>query len=183
MSLARQCWDETRHSRLLYRRLREIGGCKGEFPVINYEWSVTCMMDSLVARLALQNRTFEGGEIDLLRRLVGVWKEAGDETTAELLDGVLSDEIQHVRFANAWLRRVSQEDPRSLLKVAAAVDFLKRVNQALAPDDGEVNAAGVELTAFRHNEALTNVEDRKKAGFTDRELEGLVRQESGLSLG
>ena len=32
MQLARQCWDETRHVGLLYRRLLELGGQKGEFP-------------------------------------------------------------------------------------------------------------------------------------------------------
>src|SRR5262249_31771822 len=61
MQLARQCWDETRHSELLYSRLRELGGYKGEFPVANLEWTVTCMLDSLPARLAVQNRTFEAG--------------------------------------------------------------------------------------------------------------------------
>src|SRR5262249_17227269 len=85
MQLARQCWDETRHAMPLCRRLRELGGRKGEFPVMNYEWSVTLMCDSLAARLALQNRTFEGGEMDLLKQLVDRWREAGDDKTAELL--------------------------------------------------------------------------------------------------
>src|SRR5262249_25070143 len=107
MQLARQCWDETRHTMLLHRRLLELGGRKGEFPVMNYEWSVTLMSDSLAARLALQNRTFEGGEMDLLRQLVERWKEVGDERTAEMLGGILADEIQHVRFANQWLKRMA----------------------------------------------------------------------------
>src|SRR6185436_9651814 len=67
MQLARQCWDETRHTNLLYKRLRELGGRKGEFPVMNYEWGVTQLLKSLAARLAVQNRTFEAGEMDLLR--------------------------------------------------------------------------------------------------------------------
>ena len=180
LGLARQCWDETRHSRLLYRRLQEIGGHKGEFPVMNYEWSVTCMMDSLSARLAIQNRTFEGGEIDLLRHLVGVWRDAGDETTAELLDGVLADEIQHVRLANEWFKHISQKDPAALLKLASAVNFLRRVIQALQPAPGEVNAAGVNLTGFEHIEMLSNVEDRLRAGFTEREIEQMQLQESQL---
>ena len=46
LSLARQCWDEARHTRLLYKRLLEIGGCKGEFPVMNHEWSITCAVSS-----------------------------------------------------------------------------------------------------------------------------------------
>jgi uncharacterized ferritin-like protein (DUF455 family) len=177
LALARQCWDETRHTRLLYRRLRQLGGRKGEFPVMNFEWSVTCMLDSLGARLGLQNRTFEGGEMDLLRRLVNVWREAGDDDTADLLDGILSDEIQHVRFANIWFRRMAQTDRRVLLQLTEAINFLKRVTLALAPEEGETNAAGVELTAFEHSEVIANVEDRKRAGFSDREIERLVSQE------
>ena len=126
MELARQCWDETRHTRILYRRLRALGGYKGEFPVMNYEWGVTCMLDSLAARLALQNRTFEGGEMDLLRELVDTWRQAGDDDTADLLAGILADEIQHVRFANQWLKRMAREQPRTLLKVAQAVRQLRR---------------------------------------------------------
>jgi hypothetical protein len=29
--------------------------------VMNHEWSITCMVSSLWGRMALQNRTFEGG--------------------------------------------------------------------------------------------------------------------------
>lgn len=178
MDLARQCWDETRHSNLLYRRLRELGGRKGEFPVMNFEWSVTCVLDSLPARLAVQNRTFEGGEMDLLRYLARMWKEAGDSTTGELLEGILSDEIQHVRFANVWIRRLSETDRTVLLKLAAGVDFLRRVTLALAPEDGETNAAGVDLTAFEHGgEVVANVDDRRRAGFTENEIERIVREE------
>jgi uncharacterized ferritin-like protein (DUF455 family) len=180
MGLARQCWDETRHSALLYRRLREIGGYKGEFPVMNFEWSITCLMDSLSARLAIQNRTFEGGEIDLLRHLVGVWREEGDNDTADLLDGILADEIQHVRLANEWFKQMSRQDPTVLLKLAAAVNFLKRVTQAFQPAPGEVNAAGVNLTGFEHVEMLSNVEDRLQAGFTEREIAQIQLQESQL---
>ena len=89
MELARQCWDESRHSAILYRRLREIGGRKGEFPVMNYEWGVTQMLNSLPERLAVQNRTFEGGEMDLLRQQAAMWSAAGDGETAALMDALL----------------------------------------------------------------------------------------------
>jgi uncharacterized ferritin-like protein (DUF455 family) len=180
MGLARQCWDETRHARMLYRRLRDIGGRRGEFPVMNFEWSITCMMDSLSARLALQNRTFEGGEIDLLRHMVGQWREAGDEATANLLDGILADEIQHVRLANGWFKQMSQKDPTVLLKLASAVSFLRKVTQAFQPAPGEVNAAGVDMTGFEHVEMLMNVEDRIRAGFSEREIEQIRIQEEQM---
>jgi uncharacterized ferritin-like protein (DUF455 family) len=177
MSLARQCWDEHRHSRLLYRRLREIGGYKGEFPVMNYEWSITCMADSIWARLAIQNRTFEGGEMDLLKRLVPMWREAGDPETAELLEGILADEIQHVRFSNAWFKRMAKDDPTVLLKLASAMNFLRGVTRALEPKPGEVNAAGVDLSGFEHVDVLANIDDRRLAEFTEGEIGEILRQE------
>jgi uncharacterized ferritin-like protein (DUF455 family) len=177
MQLARQCWDETRHAALLYRRLQEIGGRKGEFPVMNYEWGVTGMVDTLAARLALQNRTFEGGEMDLLRGLVSQWKAAGDDRTAEIMDALLADEVQHVRFANQWLKQMAREDPRVLLKVAAAVRFLQHVTSALAPEAGEVNAVGVDLTGYQHLDVFANIDDRRLAEFTEEEIAELLRQE------
>jgi bacterioferritin (cytochrome b1) len=182
MELARQCWDETRHTQALYRRLLEIGGHKGEFPVMNYEWGVTCMMDSLVARLALQNRTFEGGEMDLLRELAEMWRKADDEQTAELLGAILVDEIHHVRFANQWLKRLAREDPRTLLKVAQAMQRLRTITAALAPGPSDVNAAGVPLTGYTHNGVLANIEDRRRAEFTEAEIAQILRQEGFAGL-
>jgi uncharacterized ferritin-like protein (DUF455 family) len=177
LELARQCWDETRHTLLLYRRLLEYGGQKGEFPVMNYEWSVSCMVNSLPARLALQNRTFEGGELDLLRQLAARWRESGDETTAGVLEAILADEIRHVGFANHWFKQMSRDDPKVLLKLASAVNYLKRVTEAMAPEEGEVNAVGVDLGGFTHATVLTNVEDRLRAGFTQEEVAGALNRE------
>jgi uncharacterized ferritin-like protein (DUF455 family) len=177
LEIARQCWDESRHCRVFHRRLEEIGGYKGEFPVLNYEWGVSGMMDSLPARLALQNRTFEGGEMDILRELEGMWREAGDETTAELMDSILADEIQHVRYANRWLKQMARDNPRVLLEVVKAIRFLERVTTALAPEEGEVNAAGVPLTGWTRVNVFTNVDDRRLAEFSEEELGELLRQE------
>jgi uncharacterized ferritin-like protein (DUF455 family) len=182
MQLARQCWDESRHSAILYRRLREMGGRKGEFPVMNYEWGVTQLLNSLPARLAVQNRTFEGGEMDLLRQQHGMWSQAGDDQTASLMDALLADEVQHVRYANRWLKQMARENPRTLMQVAAGVQLLQKITAALAPEAGEVNAVGVNLTEFTHVEVMTNVDDRRLAEFTDREIAELLRKEGFGSL-
>jgi len=88
MRLARQCADESRHTEVLLRRLRELGGYKGEFPVANFEWGVTLMVGDLPGRLAIQNRTFEAGLIDILGTLRKVWRQTGDEATADVLDAI-----------------------------------------------------------------------------------------------
>ncbi|HZM44205.1 MAG TPA: DUF455 family protein [Burkholderiales bacterium] len=177
MQMARQCWDESRHTQILYRRLRELGGRKGEFPVMNYEWGVTQLLDSLAARLAVQNRTFEAGEMDLLRRQEGMWNDAGDPTTAALMDALLADEVQHVRYANRWLKELARQNPRILLQVAAGVQCLRRVTAGLAPRHDEVNAVGVNLTAFTHGDVVANIEDRRLAEFTQDEIAEILRQE------
>lgn len=176
MRLARQAADEARHSMVLYRRLKELGGTKGEFPVANYEWGVTNMLDNLPGRLAVQNRTFEAGLIDLLGHLRNVWREAGDHETAELLDGILADEITHVRFANRWIRQMSEDNPRVLLSVAMAVRFLGSCNERLAAAPGDTNAAGVELTQDRLDAPAVNVDDRLEADFTEEEVLEVLKQ-------
>jgi len=176
MSLARQVADESRHAQLLYDRLRQLDGFKGEFPIANFEWGVTLMLDNMPGRLAVQNRTFEAGLIDVLGTLRNRWREAGDDVTADLLEGILADEITHVRFANRWIKRTTEQSPRTLLQVAMAVRFLGRVNEQLAPQPGDTNAVGIEWTEERRLPPAVNVEDRKAAEFTDEEISEVLRQ-------
>lgn len=179
MQLARQCWDEARHVQALYRRLVELGGYKGEFPISNYEWGVTCMQDSLVGRLAIQNRTFEAGLMDLLGNLRKMWRTVGDEVTAEVLENILVDEIGHVRFANQWIKKLAEADRRVLLKVAMAIRFLANSDQAHAPEAFQQNA-GDKKTVYTNDLGDVNIEDRRHAEFTDDEIATYLRN-NGLS--
>jgi uncharacterized ferritin-like protein (DUF455 family) len=154
LHLARQCWDETRHARSFLRRLLELGGRKGEFPIINQEWGVVCMFDSLVGRLAVQNRLFEGGSLDVIRESVLVWAGWGDRITSEILDSVVADEVQHVRFANDWLARLKTEEPRAMLKAIAAMSAVRAWSVALTPPEMKME-----------HEIPVNIEDRRDAGF------------------
>jgi hypothetical protein len=174
LAMARQCFDEARHALSLLRRLGEIGGRKGEFPIANFEWGVTLMLEDLPGRLAVENRTFEAGLIDILGQLRHVWREHGDVTTAELFDAILADEITHVRFANRWIKRLTEEDPRVLLKVALAIRHLRRVNGALLPQPGEVNVVGI--TIPEKTAPAVNVQGRLEAEFTQAEVLEVLRQ-------
>ncbi len=176
MSLARQVADESRHASLLLRRLTELDGAKGEFPVANFEWGVTLMLDNLPGRLAVQNRTFEAGLIDILGTMRNRWREAGDHETAELLEGILADEVIHVRFANRWIKRITEEDPRNLLKVAMAVRYLGQVLERMSPKVGDTNALGIAWTEERRLPPAVNVEDRRAAEFTEDEVAEVLRQ-------
>ena len=176
MSLARQVADESRHASLLLRRLCELDGRKGEFPVANFEWGVTLMLDNLPGRLAVQNRTFEAGLIDILGTMRNRWREVGDHETADLLEGILADEVTHVRFANRWIKRITEEDPRNLLKVAQAVRYLRQVFDDLAPKVGDTNALGEAWTDERRRPPAVNVADRRAADFSEEEVNEVLRQ-------
>lgn len=175
MRLARQCADESRHTEVLLRRLRELGGHKGEFPVANFEWGVTMTVDDLPGRLAIQNRTFEAGLIDILGTLRKVWRQAGDDTTADALDAILADEITHVRFANRWIRRMTEENPAVLLQVAKAVRFLAQANGAMQVDEDAVDAAGTKVQEHKLDVEI-NVEGRLEAEFTEDEVMEVLKK-------
>lgn len=183
MELARQCWDEARHIEALHRRLVELGGHKGEFPISTFEWSITAAIDNLVGRLASQNRTFEAGAMDVVAESLPLWRQIGDEQTAAVLDAILADEVQHVRFANRWIRKLAAEDRRVLLKVAMAVRFVAQVNTMLQPKAGEINVVGKRLDGFGDDRVpAVNVEDRRLAEFSDEEIHEILRQAGFRSL-
>jgi uncharacterized ferritin-like protein (DUF455 family) len=182
MELARQCWDETRHVLALQRRLVEMGGRLGEFPVSSFEWCVTSAIDNLPGRLATQNRTFEAGAMDVVARLVEILRDAGDEETAHVLEAILADEIQHVRFANRWIKTLAADDPRVLLQVAMAVRFLAEANAALQPEAGQVNAVGKVIEDPAARIPAVNVDDRRLADFSDEEIQVILRQAGFRSL-
>ena len=181
MELARQTFDESRHVAGLYARLCELGGYKGEYPIGNFEWSVTTMQDSLAARLALQNRTFEAGEMDLLGGLKKLWRSIGDDKTADLLETILADEINHVRFANRWIKKMISEDKRILLHIAKAMHFLSSANTAVSPPV-EGKGAAIAINFERHARMGVNTEDRRLAEFSDEEINEILRQSGMRSL-
>jgi len=180
MQLARQCWDETRHARLFLRRVQQLGGRKGESPIKNGDWGIVGMIDTLPGRLLVQNRLFEGGVMDSFRQVARGFRETGDEGTAEVFEAILADEIQHVRFANQWLRDAAQQ-PRVVLQMAAAMNFAVGAMAALHPRPGDRSLDGVDLAAVDHS-IVVNAEDRQRAGFTKEEIADLVRRDRSEEL-
>jgi uncharacterized ferritin-like protein (DUF455 family) len=170
---ARQCWDESRHARLIERELIACGGFLGEFPISNYDWSVACAVGTLAGRLAVQNRTVEAGEMDLLRELRSTWGSLGQQSTAQVMDAILADEVQHVRYANQWIRTEGRRNPRAIMEVAAAIAFVRDVTERYTPSPDEKNRAGVAMAELNRDGFALNVEDRRLAGFSDDDLPGL----------
>ena len=125
-SLARQCADEARHT-LIYKRLFEKrGGRVGQYPVLNFQYKTIRKIDSLIGRLAVENRTFEADGLDAATFGEAEARATGDVELAELMDFQQADEILHVGFANEWIGRQVRQDPGNVMKIARAVSHADR---------------------------------------------------------
>lgn len=160
MCLARQCADEARHAAMFRRLFEKRGGELGRYPVLNFQYRIITQFDSLAARLAIQNRSFEAGGLDAITASIKQSRDAGDHELAELYEAQIADEISHVRFANEWIRKLSQEDPRNLLRIGKA---MKIASEAFFTVMGHEGTEGVSYPADR--------EGRLEAGFTPDEVE------------
>jgi uncharacterized ferritin-like protein (DUF455 family) len=121
MQMARQCADEARHVEMFRNLFEKRGGHVGQFPVTNFQYRIISRLDSLVARLAVQNRSFEADGIDAIRHAIDTAQASGDDELAALFDAQLADEINHVRFANEWVRTLVSRSPRLAMNIARAL--------------------------------------------------------------
>jgi uncharacterized ferritin-like protein (DUF455 family) len=166
LAMARQCWDEARHV-VMFRRVFEArGGKVGEFPVLNFQYRIITALPSLVGRLAVQNRSFEAAGMDAIQDGLGEARESGQQDLSELFDAQLADEVQHVRYANEWVRTiVEREGARATF---ALVQSVAQADQAMR------EVAGDAVTVYPVAEDL-----RREAGFSDDEIAQVRRITAG----
>jgi uncharacterized ferritin-like protein (DUF455 family) len=157
LAIARQCWDEARHVELFRRCFERRGGRVGQFPVLNFQYRITTRLDSLLGRLAVQNRSFEAAGLDAIQDGLGKAREADEPDLAELLDTQVSDELQHVRYANDWVQR--------LVERAGARGTFELVRCVAQADRALRDVAGDAQVRYPVAEEL-----RREAGFSDDEI-------------
>jgi uncharacterized ferritin-like protein (DUF455 family) len=82
------------------------------------------------------------------------------------VDYVLADEITHVRMGSKWLNELTQGDPERRRR---AVEFQESI-------DERFNLGGVRQDG-RHEDVAISIarEARRLAGFTDEEIDRLIR--------
>ncbi|HLY63032.1 MAG TPA: DUF455 family protein [Terriglobia bacterium] len=159
MCIARQCSDEARHV-LMFRRLCEkLGGWVGKYPVLNFQYRIVSKIDNLNGRLAVQNRSFEAGGIDAMSSGIQDHRNRGEWELVDLFEAQLADEIQHVHFANEWVRDVIQKDARNALRIARA---LTDASKAFIQVMGEAGTSEIKY--------VVDPVGRSEAGFEQTEV-------------
>jgi uncharacterized ferritin-like protein (DUF455 family) len=165
LDMARQVWDESRHVEIYIRLLEHMGGYVGEYPETTILWRCACAEDA-AARVAGVNRGLEGLACDVFNQLVHIGRKIGDPVIERAVDFVLADEITHVRMGSKWLTRLTEGDPERRRR---AVEFQESI-------DERFNLGGVRREGD-HDEVLISIatEVRRMAGFTEEEIERLVK--------
>jgi uncharacterized ferritin-like protein (DUF455 family) len=163
MYLARQCADEARHVIAYQRLFKKRGGTVGQYPVMNFQFKILKSIDSLLGRLAVQNRTFEADGLDAAVVAIEDARERGLHDAAEMYDSQAADEILHVGFANSWIKRQVKENPGRALTLASALTHASRVFAQV------VQGGGGDQDRYPVAE-----EARLQAGFDEAEVQAAV---------
>jgi uncharacterized ferritin-like protein (DUF455 family) len=165
MDMARQVWDESRHVEIYLGLLQHLDGYVGEFPETTILWRCACAEDA-AARVAGVNRGLEGLACDVFNQLIHIAKKIGDPIIERAVDFVLADEITHVRMGSRWLTELTRDDPERRRR---AIEFQESI-------DERFNLGGTRQDGHHEEVAISIAKDaRRLAGFTDEEIERLVR--------
>lgn len=119
IDMARQSWDEARHAEIIQRRLQELGGYVGMYPVNFWGWEVDVNRPDPLERLALSNMTFERESSKHVRDWIAKAKKQGDNDSVQVLEYILADEVTHVQYGLHWVDELTKNDPDRRMKVLA----------------------------------------------------------------
>jgi uncharacterized ferritin-like protein (DUF455 family) len=168
LDMARQVWDESRHTEMFQRLLEYLGAEPGDYVETEVLWRCTEADDPAV-RVAGINRGLEGLACDVFEQLIRIAQKNGDEVIERAVDYVLADEITHVRMGSKWLRKLTEGDPERLQR---ALEFQENIDEVFsfrgtrrAVEDVRGNDENI-ITIAR--------ESRLLAGFTEEEIERLA---------
>lgn len=158
MAIAQQCADEARHAVAFRRLLEARGGYVGQFPVLNFQFGIMTAIPSLIGRLAVANRSFEASGIDAIQDGINSSRRTNDREFIALFDAQLADEIQHVRFANIWIKKMIKRDgARAVMALARAV--------------AQADAAFKEIVGNDFINYPVADDIRREAGFSEDEIQ------------
>jgi uncharacterized ferritin-like protein (DUF455 family) len=97
--------DEARHFGMLAQRLGELGHTYGDFDAHNGLWEMAVKTsDSCLARMALVPRVLEARGLDVTPGMIARLRSVGDDTTADILEIILREEVAHVAAGSRWFR-------------------------------------------------------------------------------
>jgi uncharacterized ferritin-like protein (DUF455 family) len=169
LDMARQCWDEARHSEISARLGEWMGTEVGEFAETRILYQVACHPDP-VLRLTGVNRGIEGLAIDIFNTMREFGRASGDPVLAFCEDWMLADEVTHVKMGSDWLRRLTESDPE---RRRQALAFQQSVDRLFTGFRGERAENPVQLARTF----------RRLAGFDEEEIDEIALSDQAVDEG
>ncbi|XP_077323847.1 uncharacterized protein HI_0077-like isoform X1 [Lithobates pipiens] len=108
--------DEAKHYCLLQKRLTELGSTFGDLPVHNGLWqSASDTAHDLLGRLAIVHMVHEARGLDVHPQTLQRFSAQGDESSAQVLEVIYTDEITHVAAGLKWFTYICAKEQRDCL--------------------------------------------------------------------
>ncbi|MBY0515669.1 MAG: ferritin-like domain-containing protein [Bacteriovoracaceae bacterium] len=95
--------DEQKHLALYIQRLNEDGVEFGDMPLNNFFWRQMEKLKTPDSFFSLMALTFESANLDFSLQYESVFRQLGDEKTANIMKQVYEDEITHVALGAHWM--------------------------------------------------------------------------------
>ncbi len=103
--------EEATHFRLLSDRLAELGAAYGDLPAHDGLWdSARATAHDLAARLAVVPLVLEARGLDVTPAMIDRLCTVEDEASADILDIIYRDEIEHVAAGRRWFEFLCARD-------------------------------------------------------------------------
>lgn len=147
--------EEALHFSMIRTHLQQMGVDYGDLPAHSGLWDIAeDSADSLLARLALVPRYMEAHGLDVTPAMIEKLSEMEDQQGVKILTCILEDEIGHVELGSYWF------------------NFLC-IQQGYDPESKYMDLITTRLKGTPRGPI--NRELRKKAGFSDAELDWLEK--------
>jgi uncharacterized ferritin-like protein (DUF455 family) len=132
VDIARQTWDESRHTTMGIRRLRELGYDLAQCGCPTGRYAAFQRM-TVLERVSFLTQVGEACSLAGKREHIRKWLEEGDVASSALVEFDISDESQHVRFGSRWMPELMKRvgETRSRKEMAAHASL--RYRQELLP--------------------------------------------------
>lgn len=97
--------DEQKHFILYQKRMQDFGVSFGDYHLNDFFWKYMRKVDSRERFLSVLALTFESANLDFSRYYEEIFREVGDDETANIMAEVYKDEISHVAVGAHWLKK------------------------------------------------------------------------------
>lgn len=128
--LAHTIKEEQWHVTIYQNRLLEMGTSLGDEPLNGRFWNLTPHLKTPLEYVSVMHLTLEMANLDFAPHYGASFQRNGDLLSAKLMEKIYEDEIAHVSFGYAWLKKFKKNnqltDYEAYLKAISSITTPKR---------------------------------------------------------